>query len=131
MRGVLVGFAVGVVASFAWWARPVSAKAQDLDPLRVDPEHYHLEFENSWIQVIRCRIPPHDKVAMHHHAYGSMIVLLTDQNLMQTEADGTRHEAHRKAGEVFWGEPTTHMGENISDKPYEYVRVDIKATGPR
>lgn len=131
MRGLIVGFVAGVLVASGWWARPLAAKPQDLDPLVVDPQHYHLEFENQYVKVIRCRIPPHDKVAMHHHPLGSVILFLTDQNLMQTEADGTRHEAHHKAGEVLWGEPSTHMGENISDRPYEYVRVDIKAAGPR
>ena len=100
---------------------------QSLDPLVVDPQHYHLEFENEFVKVIRCRIPPHDKVAMHHHSVGSVVIFMTDQNLRQTLADGTKQEAHHKAGELVWGEPTTHMGENYTDQPYEYVRVDIKA----
>jgi hypothetical protein len=39
----------------------------------------------------------------------------------QAEADGKVGEAHRKAGAAFWADPVTHMGENISDKPYEYM----------
>ena len=100
---------------------------QSLDPLVVDPQHYHLEFENEFVKVIRCRIPPHDKVAVHHHPAGSVIIFMTDQNLRQTLADGTKQEAHHKAGEVLWAEPVTHMGENYTDRPYEYIRVDIKA----
>lgn len=75
--------------------------------------------------MIRCRIPPHENVAMHHHPVGSVIIFMTDQNLRQTLADGTKQEAHHKAGEVLWAEPVTHMGENYTDQPYKYLRVDI------
>jgi hypothetical protein len=98
-----------------------------LDPLVVDPQRYHLEMENEFVKVIRCRIPPHDKVVMHHHPMGSVVIFMTDQNLKQTAPDGATSEAHNKKGKTIWTEPTTHMGENVSDQPYEYIRVDIKA----
>ena len=108
-------------------AEVVAEGQQSLDPLVVDPQHYHLEFENEFVKVIRCRIPPHDKVARHHHPVGAVIIFMTDQNLRQTLLNGTKQEAHHKAGEVLWAEPSTHMGENYTDQPYEYIRVDIKA----
>lgn len=119
--------ALGLLLACCWAGLPVAGMPQNLDPLVVDPQHYHLEFENDFVKVIRCRIPPHDSVKMHHHALGSVVVLLTDQNLRQTLPDGSVHEAHHKAGTVSWSEPSTHMGVNISDEPYEYIRVDIKA----
>lgn len=122
---------LGIVAALlvvcAWAGLPVAGMPQNLDPLVVDPQYYHLEFENQFVKVIRCRIPPHEKVNMHHHPVGSVVILLTDQNLRQTGADGKVEDAHHKAGALFWAEPVTHMGQNMSDKPYEYVRVDIKA----
>jgi hypothetical protein len=98
-----------------------------------DPEHYRLEFENEYVRVIRCRIPAHDKVRMHNHPFGSVIIFMTDQNLHQTLENGATEEAHNKAGHVLWGNgsPATHMGENVTDQLYEYIRVDIKAAGPK
>jgi len=125
-----IAIAVAILLGCAWAALPL-AGMQNLDPLVVDPQHYHLEFENQYVKIIRCKIPPHESVKMHHHPVGSVVVLVTDQNLKQTEEDGRVAEAHRKAGLAFWADPTTHMGENISDKPYEYVRVDIKAATDR
>jgi len=49
-----------------------------------DPEHYRLEFENEYVRVIRCHIPGRDKVKMHNHPFGSVVIFLTDQNLHQT-----------------------------------------------
>jgi hypothetical protein len=98
-----------------------------------DPEHYHLEFENEFVRVIRCRIPGRDKVKMHNHPFGSIIIFMTDQNLHQTLENGTTEEARNKAGHIVWGNGSTqqHMGENITDQLYEYIRVDIKAALPK
>jgi quercetin dioxygenase-like cupin family protein len=94
-----------------------------------DPEHYHLEFENEFVRVIRCRIPARDKVKMHNHPLGSVIIFITDQNLHQTLESGKTEEAHNKAGHVLWanGSQSQHMGENVTDQLYEYLRVDVKA----
>jgi len=98
-----------------------------------DPEHYHLEFENEYVRVIRCRIPGRDKVKMHNHPFGSVVIFMTDQNLHQTLENGNTEEAHNKAGHVLWGNGSQarHMGENITDQLYEYLRVDIKAALPK
>ena len=98
-----------------------------------DPEHYRLEFENEFVRVIRCRIPARDKVKMHNHPLGSVIIFMTDQNLHQTLESGKTEEAHNKAGHVLWanGSQLQHMGENVTDKMYEYLRVDIKAAAPK
>jgi quercetin dioxygenase-like cupin family protein len=98
-----------------------------------DPEHYHLEFENEYVRVIRCRIPARDKVKMHNHPLGSVIIFVTDQNLHQTLENGRTEEAHNKAGHVLWanGSQAQHMGENVTDEMYEYIRVDVKAAIPK
>lgn len=98
-----------------------------------DPEHYHLEFENEYVRVIRCRIPGRDKVKMHNHPFGSVIIFMTDQNLHQTLESGATEEAHNKAGHIVWGNGSQkqHMGENVTDRLYEYIRVDIKAAVPK
>ena len=98
-----------------------------------DPQHYHLEFENEYVRVIRCRIPARDKVNMHNHPFGSVIIFMTDQNLHQTLENGTTEEAHNKAGHVLWGNGSQarHMGENVTDQLYEYIRVDVKAALPK
>ncbi|HTC63899.1 MAG TPA: hypothetical protein VK709_13730 [Candidatus Saccharimonadales bacterium] len=98
-----------------------------------DPIHYHLEFENEFVRVIRCRIPARDKVKMHNHPLGSVIIFMTDQNLHQTLESGKTEEAHNKAGHVLWanGSQSQHMGENVTDQMYEYLRVDVKAAVPK
>src|ERR1700720_3292244 len=40
--------------------RPRPFTPTDLDPLKTDPKHYSLEFENEWVRVLRVRYPPHE-----------------------------------------------------------------------
>jgi hypothetical protein len=129
---MLIAVVVGIVVMSALFARPVAdAQQASLDPLVVSPDHYRVVFENEYVRVIRQQMAGRDTVPMHQHALGAVMVLVTDQNLRQSAPDGTTREQHRKAGETFWSEPVTHAGENLSDQPYEYVRVDIKATARR
>ena len=146
-RRELVKAGAGASVATAAFAQAMSMQgAQDSNPAPqgegvdmshectvADPKHYHLEFENEFVRVIRCRIPGRDKVKMHNHPFGSVIIFMTDQNLHQTLENGTTEEAHNKAGHVLWGKgsQSRHMGENITDQLYEYLRVDIKAALPK
>src|SRR4051794_497938 len=38
-----------------------------LDPVKVDPKHYHVEFENDQVRVVRVKIGPGQTAPMHEH----------------------------------------------------------------
>ena len=58
-----------------------AARAQSLDPLIADPQHYHLEVENQWVRAIREHMGPNERMPMHQHPLpGSVIVFLTDRH---------------------------------------------------
>ena len=101
---------------------------ESMDAITVDPAHYRVVFENEWIRAIALTVGPHEKLKMHKHpATGAVVVLLTDQDMRQYHADGTTRESHYKAGMVRWAAPdVAHQDENLSDKPFRLVRVEIK-----
>jgi quercetin dioxygenase-like cupin family protein len=96
---------------------------------QVGPGHMHdgppmkVEFENDSVQVIRIVVPPHAKIPMHEVDTARVVILLTDEDLRITAPDGTTKEIHQKAGEANWMTPQKHAGENLSDKPLEFVVV--------
>ena len=99
------------------------------DPVVSDSARYHVEFENDYVRVIRVRIAPLDRVAMHRHpARGAVLILLTDQDARQTFPDGTTHDNHYKRGTVRYETPGSgpHADQNLSDKPLEIIRVELK-----
>ena len=96
-----------------------------LDPLKVDPKDYKLEFENAQVRVIRVKMAPHRKVPLHEHQLNRVVVYLTDQNGSMT-ADGKTDTAQHKAGDASWGAPTKHSEENLLNGTFEAVVVELK-----
>ena len=97
-----------------------------LDPLKVDPKHYKLEFENDQVRVVRTTVGAHQSIPMHEHTLNRVSVFLTDNTDRITTADGKAETLERKAGEVAWGTPVQHKEENMSDKPFELLIIDLK-----
>ncbi|WP_242344296.1 cupin domain-containing protein [Anaeromyxobacter terrae] len=102
--------------------------AQELDSPKADPTHHKVELENDQVRVVRWKIPPHEKTALHDHP--SLVnVLLTDADLRLTTPEGKTSEVHGKAGTAAWRGPTVHVAENIGDKPVEGILVEPKGAG--
>jgi uncharacterized RmlC-like cupin family protein len=100
--------------------------ATSLDPLKVDPRHYKLEFENDQVRVLRVTIGPHESAPLHEHVLNRVAVYLTGQNFRVVGADGKTETATRSAGDIAWGERVKHQEENLSDKPFEALVVELK-----
>jgi quercetin dioxygenase-like cupin family protein len=102
------------------------AISSDLDPVKIDPRHYHVEFENAQVRVLHAKIEPHGAVPMHEHSLNRVTVFLTDQEFRVTDGNGKVDLVKHRAGEAVWGTPIKHREENLSDQPFEVVAVEIK-----
>lgn len=98
-----------------------------LDPLKIDPKHYKLEFENAQVRVLRVTIDGHQVAPKHEHALNRVTVFLTDQNFRVTNNEGKVESVQHKAGEAVWGTPLIHREENASDQPFEAIVVELKS----
>jgi len=97
-----------------------------LDPTKVDPEDYRVEFENSQVRVLRVHMAPKRAVPLHEHQLDRVVVYLTDQNTRVTTPDGKADTIQHKAGDVSWSGPAKHREENLNDSPFEVVVVELK-----
>jgi uncharacterized RmlC-like cupin family protein len=97
-----------------------------MDPLKVDPADYKLEFENDQVRVSRVKMSAHHKVPQHEHVLNRAVVYITDQKTRMTASDGKVDIAEHKPGEVSWGTAVKHAEENMNDKPFEAVVVEFK-----
>ena len=112
-----------VVLGAVFCVLAASAKAQD--PVKVDPKHYTVEFENARVRVLHVQYGPHEKSVMHHHP-DAVAVFLTDQKATFTLPDGKTLERGGKAGQAIWTPTETHLPENIGDKPLDVILVELK-----
>jgi quercetin dioxygenase-like cupin family protein len=97
------------------------------DPVRVDPQHYTVEFENNQVRVLRIRYGPHEKSVMHGHP-ASLAVFLADTRGKFTFPDGKTEEFTTKTGQTMFVPAGEHLPENVSDQPLEVVLVELKTT---
>jgi|SRR5579863_5806001 len=100
-----------------------SAPAQD--PIKVEPRHYKLDFENERVQVVSVHYGAHEKSALHDHP-GGVVVSLTDAHLRFTDENGKVREVYAKAGESRWYPPFKHRVENLGDTAYDAVYIGVK-----
>ncbi len=103
------------------------AISSSLDPVKVDPKHYKVEFENAQVRVLRVKIEGHGATPMHEHSVNRVTVFLTDQEFRVTDSHGKIEIVKHKAGDAVWGTPTTHSEENLSSNPFEVVAIELKS----
>jgi len=117
MLGVLCATFLVVFATHA-------AIAQDA--VKVDPQHYKVEFENAQVRVLRITYGPHEKSVMHGHP-ASVAVFLTDGQVKFTLPNGKTDERSWKAGQTMWVDAGKHLPENLSEKPFELILMELQA----
>lgn len=95
------------------------------DPVKVDPKHYKVDFENDRVRVLRIAYAPHEKSVMHGHPAG-VAVFLTDQLSKFTYPDGKTENVTADSGTPRWFDANQHLPENVGDSSFEVVLVELK-----
>jgi len=94
------------------------------DPVKVDPRHYKVEFENERVRVLRIKYGPGEKSIMHSHPE-SIAVFLTDAHHKFSYPDGRTEDIKADAGTVQHMDAFTHLPENLSKTPFE-IAIELK-----
>lgn len=117
-------FALTGVIAFAVMAQtqPAGGKA---DPVKVDAKHYKVEYENDKVRVLRINYGPGEKSVMHYHP-DSFAIYLTDGKTRMTTPDGKSQDAPAKAGGTSWAPAGSHLPQNVGDKRFEVLLVELK-----
>jgi quercetin dioxygenase-like cupin family protein len=116
--------AAGVIAyGVAAYAQPTGGGKAD--PVKVDAKHYKVEFENESVRVLRISYAPGEKSVMHYHP-SSVAIYLTDGKTKMTTPDGKSEEVPAKAGATAWTAAGSHLPQNVGDKRFEVILVELK-----
>jgi len=96
-----------------------------LDPVKLDPQHHTVPFENERVRVLRTVLEPHIKSPMHQHpAY--VVVYLTELHTAMTLGDGRTVDNPRQPGEVAWREAYRHITENVGSQTAVEIQIELK-----
>lgn len=101
----------------------VPALAQD--PVKVDPKHYKVEFENANVRVLRVKVGPGEKSIMHQHP-NAVAVFQSSGKSKFTFPDGKTEERDIVAGQAIWTPATIHLPENIGSTEFEVILIELK-----
>ena len=113
----------GIAYAVAAHAQP--AGAGKADPAKVDPKHYKVEFENESVRILRITYPAGEKSVMHYHP-ASVAVYLTNGQARMTTPDGKSQLSPVKAGAAAFAPAGSHLPQNVGDKAFEVVLVELK-----
>ncbi len=84
-----------------------------LDPIKVAPHIFELEFENDRVRVIRQTIRNGETQPLHAHPDRVVVYLQTCAWLENDDQGGERMQSF-KYGEVVWAKAETHGGETAT-----------------
>jgi mannose-6-phosphate isomerase-like protein (cupin superfamily) len=102
------------------------ARNPKLDPVKIDPAHNVLLFENTQVRVFRSLREAGGTEMMHEHlGTGRVGVFLTDLNGTVESADGSITPLHVKAGDGSWSGPVTHATTNLGPNKLEMIVIEV------
>ena len=104
---------------------PMGEASMVKDPVKVDPKHYKVEFENDKVRVLRIRYGPRERSTMHDHP-NAVAVFLEDARARFTYPGGKTENADFKAGQAMWFPAVEHLPENALDKPIHHIFIEFK-----
>ncbi len=119
-----------LAAGLSAFAATVAFAAAGPDPVKVDPKHYKVLFENSEVRVLHIHYGPHETSVMHWHPDG-VVTYLSGGHIRFLLPDGKTIEANGKPGDTTWAPAGAHKPTNVSDKPMEAVLVELKGSAKK
>ena len=97
-----------------------------LDPVRIAPETYKVLLDNSQVRVLQVRAKPRQTIPLHEHGVDRVAVYMVPFRLRVTPENGQPAESAGPAYEVRFAGPTRHVEENLNDKEFEVIAVELK-----
>lgn len=116
-----------LAAGLAALTATVAAAAFAPDPVKVDPRHYKVVFENAQVRVLHIHYGPHETSVMHWHPNG-VLTYLSDGHTKFLLPNGKTVEGSGKAGNTIWAPAGAHKPTNASNKPLDAVLVELKGS---
>jgi predicted metal-dependent enzyme (double-stranded beta helix superfamily) len=107
---------------------PGFALAQD--PIKLDPAHHKVEFENAHVRVLRISFGPGEKAPMHQHPPGVAVFLSDEAATVLPQGGSPNPNPAPKRGGVVLADASTHTVEHKGKTRSELILVEFKAPAP-
>jgi quercetin dioxygenase-like cupin family protein len=102
-----------------------SAAAHAQDPVKVDPGHYKVLFENASVRVLKIDYAPGATSSMHQHP-DAIVVPLGASKVRFTMADGKSEERDMASESAMYTPAGTHNPANVGTGRIDGILVEFK-----
>jgi len=102
----------------------------DRDPVRVDPQHFKLGFQNERVRVVRLTMKGSEGSPMHEEP-DILAVCLKECYVRLTRPDGKTQDLHMQTGDTRWVWEDTQSERNLSTAPLEMLLIEMKTKQSR
>ena len=99
------------------------------DPVKVDPAHYKVLFENAGVRVLKISYPAGGKSTMHKHPE-SLVIPLATSKVSFERPDGKTEERELPAESGMFAPADTHRPSNVGTATMEAVLIEFKTATP-
>jgi quercetin dioxygenase-like cupin family protein len=106
---------------------PGVAVAQD--PVRVDPAHYKVVFENASVRVLKIGYTPGAKSSMHRHP-DSIVVPLAAATVRFALPDGKSEDSELASESAMYTPAGTHNPANVGTGSVDALLIEFKTAAP-
>jgi hypothetical protein len=96
------------------------------DPLKIDAQHYRLDFENEHVRAMRLTLKADEAVPMHDDV-DALAVCIQECHLRFTTPDGHIQDVHMESGETRWLYGDRHFARHLNTNPMEMVFIEVKS----
>jgi len=120
-----IGARAAVAAGLIAFTASVAAAAPEPDPVKVDPKHYKVAFENSQVRVLRIHYGPHETSVMHWHPNG-VITYISGGHVRFLLPNGKTIDSSGKPGDTAWAPAGAHKPTNVGNTAMDAVLVELK-----
>ncbi len=94
-----------------------------IDVVKVAPQFFSVEMENSEIRVLRAKLDGDARIPLHDGRSGLMVAL-KDVNLRLTAPGGKPRDIHLRTGETLWIDGDTFSEQNLNSTPTEFLFIE-------
>lgn len=106
-----------------------SGAALAQDPVKVDPKHYKMVFENASVRVLRIDYAAGDKSPMHQHP-DAIVIPLAAAKVKFTMPDGKSEDRDMASDSALYTPAGTHSPANIGTGRIDGLLVEFKSATP-
>jgi quercetin dioxygenase-like cupin family protein len=117
--------ALSIISLVLVW--PGTALAQD--PVKVDPTHYTVVFENASVRVLRIAYAPGSKSTMHQHP-DSIVIPFAASKVRFATPDGKSTDSELANESAMYTPAGTHSPSNIGTGRVDALLVEFKSAAP-